>query len=331
MSENSAIKSEGFQLGSMEWATAIREETKSLVRTIDIDYLRLAEKLWLIFDTPMGGDRKNNPWWSKWGYGHIAEFEEKELGLHRRKAERLRRIWGIVGVDLAGLDKDLHKRLMAIGYSKMLELTRDGVLNLENSKYWIERAEQIGCSELSEEVKNHLLGRTGIQKGTLGNVEPLDHTGEIAEEDVVVKPFQTTVAQVAEQTATEIVYSEAGKTLPGSNRPFTKVFALFQDQMDSVKAALERASELSGSKKDGQNLSLICLDFLATNEFFKASLEQTQRFFARIEKALNVKIIVLSKEDHEILYGYKVLDKIIGNEQENSESSEATEQKVVNG
>lgn len=304
------------QVGSKGWADALRANTKKLAKAIDTDYLRLAEALWLIFDTPINGERKNNAWWREWGFGQIAEYEEKELGIHRRKAERLRRIWAVVGVQLAAMPKELKERIMTLGFSKVRELTRDGVLTMTNVEGWVSKAESMNCVTLADEVQSFLLGRIGVKKGTLGRVEPLDLDGEIAEaDDDEPTIFKTTVAKVAEDTANELVYAAANKDVPQQpEKIFTKNFSLFTDQMDTVKAALERAAELSGSKKDGQNLSLICLDFLATNEFYTASMEQTQRFFARIEKALDVKLIVLTKKEHELLYGYKLLDRLTGEE-----------------
>lgn len=309
-------KSEGMSIGSKEWADKLRKDTKTLAENIDQDYLRLAQNLWELFDRPVDNDPKKTNWLTKWQFENIGDYAEKELGIHRRIAERLRRIWKVVGVDCS-LEKPYLERFVKIGRSKARILTREGVMTKENAKSWVEKAEKMTYLALEEEVNVLLSGRTGVMKGTLGGVEPVDDDGDIIEDESAAsapppppaKPFTKTIWQMTKDEASSQVNGAVGKSVE-EEKPTPKHFALFPDQMDTVKAALERASELSGSKKDGQNLSLICLDFLATNEFKKASMEQTQRFFKRIEKALNVKIVALSPENYEILYGYKVLEKI---------------------
>jgi hypothetical protein len=306
-------------LGSKAWADGLRKDTKLLADAIDKDYLKLAQNLWLLFDVPVDNDRKQTNWLARWGYGHIGEFAVKELGLHKRIAERLRRVWAVAGVDCK-LEAEYLDRFISVGRSKARLLTRPGVMNPTNAKVWIEKAEKLTYLGLDNEVSAFLVGRADVMKGTLGKVEPLDAEGDIIEdEDELAEMPETpvlpakTLAQTIADEVSEQVNEAAGKPVPQATpeeKPTFKSFALFKDQMDSVKAALERASQLSGSTKDGQNLSLICLDFLATSEFKTASLEQTQRFFKRIEKAMGVKVIVLEPKDHEILYGYKTLEKI---------------------
>lgn len=304
-------------IGSKAWADQLRKDTQRLAENIDKDYLRLARNLWELFDRPVDNDPKKTSWLTKWGYGKLGDYAEKELGIHKRIAERLRRIWLVVGVECA-LDDEYLNRFITMGRSKARILTREGVMSAKNAKSWIEKAEKMTYLSLDEEVNTFLAGREGVMKGTLGHVEKVDADGDVVEDDDALAEAPSpspvlegkTIWQMAKDEATAQVNEAAGKSVEPEEKTIPKHFALFPDQMDTVKAALERASELSGSKKDGQNLSLICLDFVATNEFKKASLEQTQRFFKRIEKALSVKIVVLSPVDHEILYGYKVLEKI---------------------
>jgi len=308
--------SEHMELGSKEWADKTRQETKALADNIERNYLKLAENLWELFDRPVNNDRKQANWLTHWNYETIGEFAEKELGIHRRIAERLRRIWAVVKIDCA-LEQSYLDRFVKVGRSKARLLTRAGVMNVANAKSWIERAEKLTYLGLEIEVNIFLSGREGLMKGTLGPIEKVDSDGDVLEdEDALAEAPMSpvlqgkTLWQITKDEVSSQVNEASGKSLEPEEKPIPKHFSLFPDQMDTLKAALERASELSGSSKDGQNLSLIALDFLATNQFKIASLEQTQRFFKRIEDALEVKLVVLSKKDHEILYGYKVLDKI---------------------
>ena len=311
-------KADEAEYGSQLWANRMRRESRELARAIDVNYLRLGKNLWVLFDTPINGDAKNNPWWVKWGYGHITDFEEKELGMNPKVAERLRRMWKVLGVDLKDAMNDaLMERIIALGRSRVRELTRDGVLTKDNILTWIEKAEKLNYTALLEEVSVYLSGRTGVMKGTLGKVEPTDPDGDILEDDTSSTPTNQPVLfdKSKSQQIKEGVESAVGDT---TNVPEEKLgykhFALFPSQMDTVTAALERAQEMSGSKKDGQNLSLIALDFLATNDFKKSDMEQVQRWLIRAEKALGVKLVALDSKTHEILYGYKLLDKLVKGE-----------------
>jgi len=311
-------KSEKMKMGSLEWSVQIRKETKALSRNIDYEYLRLAQNLWLLFDTPVDGDPKNTCWLTKWEYGHIGEYAEKELGISKRIADRLRRMWKVIGLDCKDvIDDEYTERFIGIGRSKARLITRPLVMNNKNARSWIERAEQLTYLALEEEVNTYLSGRAGVMKGTLGGVEPVDPEGDVIEDDdsdapVPPPPSKSMAQLIADGVVEQVAETKGTPAVQESEveKLHYKNFALFPDQWDTVKAALERASELSGSKKDGQNLSLMALDFLATNEFKKASMEQTQRFFKRIEKALTVKIIVMAPKDFEVLYGYKTLEKI---------------------
>ena len=310
-------KSDKLSMGSKEWAEQLRKDTKELAENIDQDYLRLARNLWDLFDRPVDNDPKKTNWLTQWKYGSLGDYAERELGIHKRIAERLRRVWAVVRVECA-LDDAYLERFSKMGRSKARILTRPGVMRVENAKSWIDRAEKLTYVALDSEVSTFLAGRDGVMKGTLGKVEKVDPEGDVIEDEdelaeaPVPSPVLAgkTIWQMTQDAASSQVNAAVGKSLEPEEKTIQKHFSLFPDQMDTLKAALERAGELSGSAKDGQNLSLICLDFVATNEFKKASLEQTQRFFKRIESALAVKIVVLSPVNHEILYGYKVLEKI---------------------
>lgn len=315
-------KTENFEKGSKAWADHIRKETKELVHNIEHQYLRLAQNLWLIFDIPVDGDPKNTCWLTKWGYGHIGEYAEKELGIDKRIADRLRRMWKVIGLDCKdSIDDEWRNRFIGIGRSKARLITRPFVMDNSNSHSWIEKAEKLTFLELEEEVDAYLAGRAGVMKGTLGKVEATDADGDVVEDidedesDAKPSVHTKTVEQMVGDSVQEQISKGSGfkddKEDKEDKPKHYKTFAFYDDQWDTVKAALERSQELSGSKVDSHNLSLICLDFLATNEFKKASMEQTQRFIKRLEKALSVKLIALTPKDFEVLYGYKTLNRLI--------------------
>ena len=114
-------------IGSESWASKIRKKARSVATTIDAGYMHLAEMLYLIDSTPVNGEPKNGPIYSAWGYTSFAQYAEEELGMHRRRAERLRRIWFDIDIRLADqLDWKLRKRLVALGFGKQAASQRIG-------------------------------------------------------------------------------------------------------------------------------------------------------------------------------------------------------------
>jgi hypothetical protein len=91
---------------------------------------------------------------------------------------------------------------------------------------------------------------------------------------------------------------------------FTKNFVFLPEQIETVKLAIKRASELSNRSSPGHNLSLICLDYIATNDFTKASEEQRLRYIAKLEKLMGYKLIVVDPKTKDIVFGIGTLEKV---------------------
>ena len=93
------------------------------------------------------------------------------------------------------------------------------------------------------------------------------------------------------------------------------VLALLPEHMETVQLALRRAAELarSGSSVSSQ-FSLICLDFLATNDFRFANEQQRLRFLAKFEKLTGYKLVIVDPDrdrgDGEIVYGIETLERL---------------------
>jgi hypothetical protein len=259
--------------GSEPWSVKVRRRARQLVKTLDTGYMELAEILYTVWDTPINGDPKNAGIFHAWGYKSFSDYAEGELGLHRRKAERLRRIWFDLHVRLADMDKKLRRRIIEMGWSKSREIIR--VLSIENAEQWVEMAENLSYPELM----------AAIQKA----VEEQEKAGEddTKAPDPVGKPDD---------------YKDM--------KP--KRFRLFPGQYDTVDSALERASQLSKSDKDSHNLEMICTDFLATNDFRLADDPKVQfRYLAKIETLIGKKLVVINAESGMIEYGLEALELIV--------------------
>lgn len=292
-------------IGSKSWAKKVRARAKDLVSSIETNYMELAEILFKVWDTPEDGDRANQPIWMKWGFKSFRDYAEQELGLHYKKAERLRLIWYRLDVDLAELDQKWKKRLISLGWSKVRELCRADVLTLGNAKQWIEKAENMNYQTVEAAVRKFL-----DAKETAAMNKEIQKSGD---------PIAKSNKLAAEKTADELDEDDQDSSAPPAAKELdwanpehftSKVFTFTASQLESVKGALERAKELTNSNAGGHNLSLICLEFVATNDFTKASEEQRLRYVAKMEKLLGYKFIVVDPKTTDVLYGLGTLEKV---------------------
>lgn len=88
-------------------------------------------------------------------------------------------------------------------------------------------------------------------------------------------------------------------------------FALGRDARETVALAITRSAELAapGTSRSA-HLSLICLDFLATNDLRFADEMQRLRFLAKFEVLTGLKFILASSDGSEVVYGIDALEKL---------------------
>jgi|GEM_PF-3550710 len=92
----------------------------------------------------------------------------------------------------------------------------------------------------------------------------------------------------------------------GEEKPKPMNFKLFPEQHKNVSRALEKAGEISGSEKPGNNLDLICTEYLGTN----AGIESIQDVFRKMEKNLGVRLIAYVEEDDSVAYGAGLIEEL---------------------
>ncbi len=292
-------------VGSKTWQKKVRSQAKELAHSIETSYLSLAEILFTVYDTPVNGDRANGPVFAQWGFRSFRDYAEQELGLHYKKAERLRLIWYRLEVELADMETETKSRLVNLGWSKVRELCRPGVLNLRNAKAWVEKAENMNYQTLDAAVRKYLDRQEDeeIERVVREDGDPIEKSNKLAEERTPAEQEEHEEEERNSVSPSEIQWED-------SDQLFSKSFAFHADQIETVKLALKRAEELSGRSAGGHNLSLICLDYLATNDFTKASEEQRLRYVAKLEKSLGLKFVVVDPVNAEVVYGLSILEKL---------------------
>lgn len=326
MTKLSVVRAEdgGFlpeaDVGTKTWCKNIRVRAKDLAERVETGYLELGEILYRIYDAPVDGDPNNGSVLARWGYNTIGEFAEKELNLHYKKAQRLVRIFYRIEVELSGLggDDELKKRFIRLGWSKARELVR--VLTLENMESWIERAESMNYTTLVEVIKRTVAAEQNraIQADIARQPDPIEQsnrvTGDLfspsaANDPQTSTPSRPVTGEVTEGGRNLGVYAEPPAEL--SDRKWvSKVFQLESSQAETVNLALKRAQDLAGTSEKSQSslLALVCLEFLSGADWTGTKLESRLRFLAKIEKEINLKLVVVDNND-EIVYGLGALEK----------------------
>ena len=295
--------------GSEKWASQLRQETKTLAKNLDTGYMKLAEKLWMIYDTPVDGDASRGSICTSWKddegrfYPTFDKYVDVELKINYKKAQRLRAIWKTLKVDLQ-LDDETLRRVVELGFSKVRELARPNVLTKRNVMAWIEKAENTTYLKLATNITKYLDEKKTAEITKAAEAEYNGSPGSAPTRD----PDDEDEEEEKGRADTRRI-----ENLEMSSEPFSTV--LFGDQIETVNLAIKRASELSNSDKKGHNLSLICLDFLSTNDFKFADENQRLRFLAKFEKLMGYKFIIIDPNggdsgEGEVVYGIKTLEKL---------------------
>lgn len=304
--------------GSRAWSKKVRSEAKRLAESIETTYMELAEILYRIDHTHVDNDPKKPPVYTLWGYLSFKDWAQAELGIHHRKAESLRRIYYRVNVELTNLDVTLKKRLLNLGWSKVRELVRPGILTLTTAKDWVDMAEKENFSTVERATIEYLSMREDLelQKEIRAEGDPIAASNVTQAEldranDRTLDGIQPTQSTTFDSTTVEEreIHKVMGLGQWGeSKRLFNKRFAFYPDQLETVKIALQRAQEISSSNSSSHNLSLICLDFLSNNDFAKSSQEQKLRFIAKMERLIGYKLVAVDPATKDVLYGISALE-----------------------
>lgn len=266
--------------GSESWGVKIRRRARRLVKEIDRGYIELAEIIHTVWATPIDGKGHNACVCVAWGYDTYVQWAEQELGLHKRKIERLKAIWHHLNVTLEGkLDEDTKKKILDLGWTKVRELIR--VVDANNVDQWVEMAEHLDLNELSAAIRQALIEQ-----------QKEDQAADAVDDDDDDEEWR-------------------GADPPEEVGRFKQLkFYLTPDQKANVEMALDRAGRMAESESPNHCLDLICTDFLSTNDFGrKKDGEAHLRILAKFERLLNKRLVVIDPKTWVIEYGLEALAK----------------------
>lgn len=324
-------------LGSKAWGAKIRQEAKDLARAIETSNLDMARLLWLVYSTPIDNDSRNNAIFTAWGHKSFNDWVTKELGMNDKKAHRLRSVGETIATRMQRIPQPMIDRFSKLGWSKCKELVR--IFRLRNDlgtvTRWIETAENTDFNDLSARIKKALMyfDQNSVGETVSANDDATQTTDE-EDEDEESDPNSDYDSESDSSDDEEMrdkgsrergtrpsrqVEEDDGIPLPPIDR--THMFHVFciNEQIDNVREALERAAEVARANAwanspvpaTGHLLSLIAMDFLATNDFGqKGDPKALQRMLSKLEQSLGVKLIAV--EENEVVYGMPTLQKLAG-------------------
>lgn len=306
-------------VGSKDWFEKSRKKAKQLAHSLTLEYVELAKLLYLLDDTPVDNDPNAPAVYTYWGYNSLKHYALDELGLLPRKLEYLYSIGYTLQVELSKADPEWLERFLMLGWTKVRELCR--VIKVEQLMDWVLKAEQATFKEVQDMVTRY---KAELDKAALNRLASSGPVTENKDPFAAPKIEQESIGGVEVETiVTGADFNEAEApamsventpaylpTVPEPEKITVESFSFYEDQLKTVKEALTRAKQLSGSEKKSHNLSLICLEFLATNDFNKADEDQKLKFLARLEKHLGYKIVAADPDSFEPVYGMQTLEKV---------------------
>ena len=264
-------------IGSKPWANRLRNRAKELAGVLENGYMEMAQILYQVWDTPVGGDRKRAALYTDWGYESFKEYAEKELEIDGKRAERLRYIWYKLEIEMRDLDPALKQRIVNLGFCKVRELIR--VLTPRNAQSWVQRAEGTTYYVLQAAVSDEK--KRQVNQLPAGETDP----DSPAADEATPLPSPSTEPEMVTR----------------------EIFGFYPEQLTNVRLALSKAAELSHSDKKSHNFDLICTDFLATNDFVAGDLDKRLRYVAKMERVLGLRLVAMD-ENGDVLYGMSTLE-----------------------
>jgi hypothetical protein len=295
-----------YAKGSEAWAEQIQEYARRLAEDIDRGFMKLAEYIWLIYDTPVGNDPGNGPFYKQWGYQTVEQWARHELGISNvRKVQYLRQIYYTLQQELiteGGVEQDVIDKLLRLGYSQLRVLCP--ILTADNAREWADRTEGLSYRQIDDLVRKFrdLTAEAEAAKKKAAAAPAPTDAGDAPRKDegppVKVKP----VADPPTPTITAAARLESMR------------FLLTPESKEIVDEAMRTSAAVTGSDKPGYLLSMICLDFLATNGGAKKGNESFYAYLANLERLFQVRLVALDFDEppgEDLLYGRDTVVKMI--------------------
>lgn len=317
--------------GTPEWGEQVRYAARSIANNIQQQYLRLGAYLYAIDMTPLNSDPNQGPIYGMWGYQSIYDFAESELGISKRKADMVYRIYELLNFHLRALPPDLRARLERIDFAKLRETYR--LISEANAEHFIQLCENNNYTVVQKEAtrfREKLRREAANINRRITDSPALTTPSEQAEITTVTTTTKTThttqtvttTSQPPNQTNKKFknqpLHTVVGQVppdpyTPPEQPPIPLSFRLYPEQNQTVEAALTLASEQTGSDKTGALLEWVCADFLAGQQGGTQKHLARQQMLARVERLTGLSLVAFDfqRAGLDVTYGQKNLEKAI--------------------
>ena len=207
----------------------LREVIKNRAQAIDEHYVTLGHHLFIVDE---------NQLYRTWGFATFADYLTQDVGIGKRRGQRLRQIWKTLvrmfGISPAMLSGCRYSNLITI-----MGLFRPKILTADTAAEWVTRAQLLNYTQLVKEVEDAKALRA-------------------ADEDAVITP--STLASAAEDGSIATIKSPTSR----------KTFQVTGDEANLIDEAIREGTRDGGSDRPGHVLTNICTFFLANRAEDKA-------------------------------------------------------------
>lgn len=164
------------------------------------------------------------------------------------------------------------------------------------------------------EIWDALVNKRGIpvdvmRKSTWSKLKEVVRSCKV--EEVETDDIITLIEDSGDMTVEEVAFKSkelvhvATKSAKKPEKACTVTFKLWEEQYENLQKAIDAAAEVSGSKKSGANLDLICTSFIASHITGDPG-EELKRIAKLLEKGTGCKILIVL--DEEVVHANPDLD-----------------------
>jgi len=284
----------------------LRERARSLVQEIENKYWDLGRVLYEVYDGVPGGYRglmagqgsmeERQSLFKKWGYADFGEYCEREVGLRKRTGENLRYAYWWFSVS-EEMPEEVIQDLVSLGRSKVYLLS--GFATRESVVLWIDKAHTLTYEQLKTAIKAAKSVIAG--SGDDGEERPQDGNEGID----ILHPGSGSSGSGGSGASSD------SKPLPKPEEMHSLQTSFYDDQWDTIQAALDRAKKVSKSEKINHNLDLICQDFLTNNDFSGDTEKDRSAFLGKLERKLGIMLIAVDPNTGKPVHGRDLLWRLI--------------------
>ena len=200
----------------------LRDTIKSRAQAIDEHYVTLGHHLFIVDDQSL---------YRTWGFATFADYLQQDVGIGKRRGQRLRQIWKILVREFAVSPS----MLSGCRYSNLITimgLLKPKILTADTAEEWVTRAQLLNYTQLVKEVNEAKALRS-------------------ADADSVITP------------ATLETAVEEGRIPEIKTRTGRKTFQVTPEESDLIDEAVKEGARDGGSGRPGHVLTNICNFFLA--------------------------------------------------------------------